>query len=103
MSGWRCAGLAYRYPDAATPAVLDLSLRISAGATTAVLGPNGSGKSTLLRLLLGVVPPSAGSVDFQDRPQPALGLKHRPKTRPLQQRQNPRRDSTAKINPARGQ
>ncbi len=73
MSGWRCAGLAYRYPDAATPAVLDLSLRISAGATTAVLGPNGSGKSTLLRLLLGVVPPSAGSVDFQDRPLSGWG------------------------------
>jgi len=68
VSGWRCTGLTYRYPESSTPAVFDLSLEIPAGATTAVLGPNGSGKSTLLRLLLGVVQPSAGSVDFQDRP-----------------------------------
>jgi iron complex transport system ATP-binding protein len=73
VSGWRCAGLAYRYPESAKPAVLDLSLQIPAGATTAVLGPNGSGKSTLLRLLLGVIQPSAGTVDFQGRPLPAWG------------------------------
>lgn len=68
MSGWRCAGLTYRYPESAKAAVLDLSLEIPAGATTAVLGPNGSGKSTLLRLLLGVLRPSAGSAEFQGRP-----------------------------------
>lgn len=73
MSGWRCEGLAYRYPESSKPAVLDLSLEIPAGATTAVLGPNGSGKSTLLRLLLGVLQPAAGSVDFQDRPLAGWG------------------------------
>lgn len=73
MSGWRCTGLAYRYPESDRPAVFDLSLEIASGATTAVLGPNGSGKSTLLRLLLGVLRPSAGSVDFQDRPLAGWG------------------------------
>ena len=68
MSGWRCAGVTYRYPESAAPALVDLSLRIPGGATTAVLGPNGSGKSTLLRLLLGVLRPSAGSVEFHGRP-----------------------------------
>ena len=68
MSGWRCAGLAYRYPESAKPALVDLSLEVPAGATTAVLGPNGSGKSTLLRLLLGVIHPSAGTVEFHGRP-----------------------------------
>jgi len=68
VSGWRCEGLAYRYPESARPALLDLSLAIPAGTTTAVLGPNGSGKSTLLRLLLGVLHPTAGSVDFRGRP-----------------------------------
>jgi iron complex transport system ATP-binding protein len=67
VSGWRCAGLTYRYPESTRPAVLDLSLEVPAGATTAVLGPNGSGKSTLLRLLLGILPPSAGTVEFGDR------------------------------------
>jgi iron complex transport system ATP-binding protein len=68
MSGWRCAGLTFRYPESAHPAVLDLSLEIRSGATTAVLGPNGSGKSTLLRLLLGTLTPSAGTVEFGGAP-----------------------------------
>ncbi|HEX6036965.1 ABC transporter ATP-binding protein, partial [Longimicrobium sp.] len=72
-SGWRCAGLTYRYPESTRPAVADLSLEIPAGATTAVLGPNGSGKSTLLRLLLGILQPSSGSAEFQDRPLTAWG------------------------------
>jgi iron complex transport system ATP-binding protein len=67
VSGWRCAGLTYRYPESTHPAVLDLSLEVPSGATTAVLGPNGSGKSTLLRLLLGILPPSAGTVEFDGR------------------------------------
>jgi zinc/manganese transport system ATP-binding protein len=35
---------------------------VDAGEFVAVLGPNGSGKSTLLRLLLGLLPPAAGSL-----------------------------------------
>lgn len=68
MSGWRCAGVTFRYPESTRPAVLDLSLEIPSGATTAVLGPNGSGKSTLLRLLLGVLAPTAGTVEFGGTP-----------------------------------
>jgi iron complex transport system ATP-binding protein len=67
VSGWHCAGLTYRYPESTRPAVLDLSLEVPSGATTAVLGPNGSGKSTLLRLLLGVLQPTAGSAEFGGR------------------------------------
>jgi zinc/manganese transport system ATP-binding protein len=36
------------------------TLSLKAGSITAVLGPNGAGKSTLLRLLLGLIPASAG-------------------------------------------
>ncbi|HVS07612.1 MAG TPA: ABC transporter ATP-binding protein [Candidatus Dormibacteraeota bacterium] len=35
---------------------------VNTGEFVAVLGPNGSGKSTLLRLLLGLMPPAAGSL-----------------------------------------
>lgn len=38
------------------------SFTVKTGEFVAVLGPNGSGKSTLLRLLLGLLPPTAGSL-----------------------------------------
>lgn len=40
----------------------DASFTVEAGEFVAVLGPNGSGKSTLLRLVLGLLPPAAGSL-----------------------------------------
>jgi iron complex transport system ATP-binding protein len=67
MSGWRCDGVTFAYPESVRPAVSELSVEIPAGACTAVLGPNGSGKSTLLRLLLGTLAPSAGRIHLSDR------------------------------------
>jgi osmoprotectant transport system ATP-binding protein len=40
----------------------DISLRLEAGTTTALLGRSGSGKTTLLRMINGLVPPSSGRV-----------------------------------------
>lgn len=68
MIGWRCQGLVFRYPGADRNAVENVSFAIPAGACTAILGPNGSGKSTLLQLLLGTLPPDAGSAWFGERP-----------------------------------
>jgi zinc/manganese transport system ATP-binding protein len=49
--------------------VLDgVSLRISAREFVGVLGPNGSGKTTLMRAVLGLVPPSRGSVRVLGQP-----------------------------------
>ena len=39
------------------------SFTVNTGEFVAVLGPNGSGKSTLLRLLLGLQPPAAGTLE----------------------------------------
>jgi zinc/manganese transport system ATP-binding protein len=39
------------------------SFTVNTGEFVAVLGPNGSGKSTLFRILLGLMPPAAGSVE----------------------------------------
>jgi heme exporter protein A len=43
-------------------ALLDVSLRLAAGSTLAVLGRNGAGKSTLLRILATLLRPHAGDV-----------------------------------------
>ncbi|QTX03327.1 metal ABC transporter ATP-binding protein [Agromyces archimandritae] len=41
-----------------------LDLEVHAGEAVALIGPNGAGKSTLLQGLLGLVPLTAGTVDF---------------------------------------
>ena len=52
----------YTYPDAARPALRDVSLSIPAGAFALVMGTSGAGKSTLLRCLNGLVPHFSGGV-----------------------------------------
>jgi len=53
------------------------SFSIEPGEFIAVLGPNGSGKSTLLRLVLGLLPPAAGTLTVlgkhPHRGNPAIG------------------------------
>ncbi len=43
---------------------LDVALDVADGEVVAVLGPNGAGKTTLLRLLAGLDPLTAGTVDL---------------------------------------
>jgi ABC-type branched-subunit amino acid transport system ATPase component len=45
----------------------DVSLDVREGEIVALLGRNGAGKSTLLKSLAGLVPPAAGSIDFQGK------------------------------------
>jgi ABC-2 type transport system ATP-binding protein len=52
-----------------------VDLRVEPGTVCGLLGPNGAGKTTLLRLLLGLVRPDAGRIEFFGRqPAPAAGL-----------------------------
>jgi ATP-binding cassette, subfamily B, multidrug efflux pump len=63
-----CAGdiefrhLTFRYPGSTEPALDDVSLRIPAGTTLALVGRTGAGKSSLLGLLPRLFDPPAGQV-----------------------------------------
>ena len=50
------------YPGKNVPALDDVSLRISAGTSVAIVGPSGAGKTTLVDILLGVLEPTQGEV-----------------------------------------
>ena len=65
--------LTFRYPDATTDALRDISFRLTPGQTLGIVGSIGSGKSTLAHLLLRLYEPPAGTVfidgrDIQDLP-----------------------------------
>ena len=46
----------------------DVDFAVRKGETVAVLGPSGCGKSTLLRILIGLIPPSSGTVTQHGQP-----------------------------------
>jgi len=51
-----------RYADA--PALQPTNLSIERGKTTVLIGPSGCGKSTLLRLVIGLIEPDSGEINF---------------------------------------
>ena len=65
----RTAGLTKRFGS--IMAVDSVSLDVGAGEVYGFLGANGSGKTTTVRMLLGLVLPTAGTVQLLGRPMPA--------------------------------
>ena len=53
------------------PVLHDVSFDIHEGRTVAVVGESGSGKSTTARCITGLLPPSAGVIEFDGKPLPA--------------------------------
>ena len=49
-------------------ALHDVSLRLYAGETTALIGENGAGKSTLVKILTGIYAPDGGEIEVAGRP-----------------------------------
>ncbi len=41
------------------------NLQVEAGQTTVLIGPSGCGKSTILRLIIGLLTPTSGAVEFE--------------------------------------
>ncbi|MEP7014148.1 MAG: ATP-binding cassette domain-containing protein [Verrucomicrobiota bacterium] len=54
-----------RYGEAA--ALQSTSLSLERGKTTVLIGPSGCGKSTLLRLIIGLVEPDTGTIEFDSK------------------------------------
>src|SRR5690606_40286392 len=54
--------LTFTYPGSTTPALQDVSFRLEAGQTLALVGRTGSGKSTLAQLLLRLYDPPRGTI-----------------------------------------
>jgi heme exporter protein A len=79
-------------------ALHDVSFRLGAGETLAVLGRNGAGKSTLLRILSTLLRPHAGEVAVLGEPLPRRAFAVRPQIGLLGHEPLLYRDLTAREN-----
>lgn len=63
------------YPAKETNALTSVSFQVSAGKSVAIVGPSGAGKTSLVDVLLGVLPPSSGSVSISgENPLDAISI-----------------------------
>ena len=55
--------VSYRYPGADAPSLRDISLTVPIGSSLGIVGATGAGKTTLVDVLLGLLPPSSGTIE----------------------------------------
>lgn len=60
-------GVYYTYPNAEQPGLEDICFSITVGEKIGVIGGTGAGKTTLADVLLGLIPPSEGSIRVDDQ------------------------------------
>ena len=56
--------LSFRYPQAATQTLKEITAKIAPGEIVALVGKNGAGKTTLANILLGLYTPDSGTLTF---------------------------------------
>ena len=59
--------------------ISDLSIEVESGQIVGLLGPNGAGKTTAFYMMVGLVPPDAGTVTIDDRDITHLAMHQRAK------------------------
>ncbi len=64
--GIRLCNVSFAYDTSGSPILSDFSYYFPPGSTTAVLGETGAGKTTLIRLVLALLKPDKGSIQFYD-------------------------------------
>jgi ABC-type multidrug transport system fused ATPase/permease subunit len=57
----------FKYPNSSLNALDNVSLRIPAGSSSAIVGESGAGKTSLVDVLLGLITPSSGLVTISNR------------------------------------
>lgn len=60
--------VSFAYPETERQVLTDVSFRVKAGETVAIVGPTGSGKSTAIALLTRIYDPTAGEVTLDGIP-----------------------------------
>lgn len=66
-AGIRFNNVTYMYKDGHRNILDNFSFDFAPGSTTAILGETGAGKTTLIRLILSLLMPTRGSVEFYDK------------------------------------
>lgn len=66
--------VSYKYGPIDPPVFSDVSFEIRAGEFIALIGPSGGGKTTIFKLLLGLLPATAGRIRFNGTPLGELDL-----------------------------
>jgi len=71
-------GMTYEAASGPVEALAGISLKVGTGEFVSLVGPSGCGKSTLLRIIAGLRPATAGTVNVADRkvtrPIPDIGM-----------------------------
>ncbi|GAB3809417.1 ABC transporter ATP-binding protein [Spirosoma humi] len=67
-------GVRFKHLTANAPALDGISFTAKLGETIAFVGPSGSGKTTLVKLLVGLYPPLAGKILYNDIPGSEIDL-----------------------------
>ncbi len=75
MSVLRATHLAKSYKK--RQVISDLSVEVESGQIVGLLGPNGAGKTTAFYMIVGLVPPDAGTVTIDDRDITHLAMHQR--------------------------
>jgi len=75
MSVLRASHLAKSYKR--RQVISDLSIEVESGQIVGLLGPNGAGKTTAFYMIVGLVPPDAGTVTIDDRDITHLAMHQR--------------------------
>lgn len=66
--------VAFRHAETDPLVLQDVSFSIQVGESVAIIGPSGCGKTTLVKLMLGLLQPTAGSIEVDGVPLARLGI-----------------------------